>query len=134
MVAALACSSFADDAPAAERLLADGHPEAAIKALQPRAAADSTSGADWHVLSRAYLSAQKWDLAISAGEKAISLGPQIAQYHLWLGRAYGEKADHISSFNFVGAIKLARKTRAEFERTVALEPDNVAALSEIGRA
>jgi len=28
---------------------------------------------------------------MAAGEKAINLSPENSNYHLWLGRAYGEK-------------------------------------------
>jgi cytochrome c-type biogenesis protein CcmH/NrfG len=120
-----------DDPPAPDRLLTSGHPEAAIAALQARLQANPKSAGDASLLSRAYLSAQKWDDAITAGERAISLAPDVSDYHLWLGRAYGEKADHISALNIIGAYRLARKTRNEFERAVALQPDNVAALSDV---
>ncbi len=120
-----------DDLPAPDQLLTSGHPEAAILALQARLQANPNSAADASLLSRAYLSAQKWDDAITAGERATSLAPNVSDYHLWLGRAYGEKADHISALNIIGAYRLARKTRNEFERAVALQPDNVPALSDV---
>ena len=126
-----ATAGFAVDDPPPQQLLASGHPEAAIAALQSRLGKDPNSAADSSLLCRAYLSAQKWDEAIAAGERATSLAPNVSDYHLWLGRAYGEKADHISALNMWGAYRLARKTRNEFERAVALQPDGVAGLSDV---
>jgi tetratricopeptide (TPR) repeat protein len=45
-------------------------------------------------------------------------------FHEWLGRAYGEKADHASMFTAPG---LARKTHREFEIAVQLDEKNFAA-------
>ena len=55
--------------------------------------------------------------------------PLNAGYHLWLGRAYGEKADSIHSIKAYG---LAKKVREEFERAVQLDSENVDALSDLG--
>jgi tetratricopeptide (TPR) repeat protein len=126
-----AAAAAHDDPPPPDRLLTSGHPEAAIPALQARLNKDPNSAADASLLSRAYLSAQKWDEAIAAGERATALAPNVSDYHLWLGRAYGEKADHISALNIFAAYRLARRVRSEFERAVALQPDNVAALSDV---
>jgi tetratricopeptide (TPR) repeat protein len=62
----------------------------------------------------------------------VALAANSSEYHLWLGRAYGEKADHISHVNFIAAIRLARKTRGEFERAAQLEPNSVPAQSDLG--
>jgi tetratricopeptide (TPR) repeat protein len=48
---------------------------------------------------------------------------------MWLGRAYGEKADHSS---FVTAAQLAKNIRQEFERAVDLDASNVDARSDLG--
>ena len=71
---------------------------------------------------------QKWDSAIAAGEKAVKLAPNNSEYHMWLGRAYGEKADHAS---FVTAAQLTKKIRQEFERAVELDASNVKARSDL---
>jgi hypothetical protein len=55
--------------------------------------------------------------------------PLESEYHLWLGRAYGEKADKIHSIKAYG---LAKKVRDEFERAVQLDGANVDALSDLG--
>jgi tetratricopeptide (TPR) repeat protein len=59
----------------------------------------------------------------------VQLDDQNSDYHLWLGRALGEKADRAS---FVTAYSLAKRTRAEFEESVRLDPRNADALADLG--
>jgi len=50
--------------------------------------------------------------------------PRNSIYHEWLGKAYGEKADHAGWFS---AISFAKKTRKEFETAVQLDGNNFSA-------
>lgn len=54
-----------------------------------------------------------------AFEKAIAAEPKVAVYHLWLGRAVGVQAANAS---IVRQPFLARRTKAEFEKSVELDP------------
>jgi tetratricopeptide (TPR) repeat protein len=83
----------------------------------------------YHMLSRAYYAIEQWDDAIASGERAVSLRSDDSQYHLWLGRAYGQKAAQIG--NPLSAANLARKAKNEFERAVELTPSNVSARSDL---
>jgi tetratricopeptide (TPR) repeat protein len=76
------------------------------------------------LLAKSYLELQERDPAIKSAEKAVEIDPRNSIYHEWLGRAYGEKADHASWFS---AISLAKKTRKEFETAVQLDSKNLAA-------
>ena len=58
----------------------------------------------------------------------MSLAPDNSQFHLWLGRIYGEKAD---KSGFMTAAGLARKVRDEFEKAVHLNPRSVDARSDL---
>jgi tetratricopeptide (TPR) repeat protein len=58
----------------------------------------------------------------------VSFDPDNAQYHLWLGRVYGEKADHAG---FLTAAGLAKKVRNEFETAVRLNPDSAEARTDL---
>ena len=75
----------------------------------------------YNLLCRAYFELDDWDAGITECEKAVSLAPDNGLYHLWLGRIYGEKADHSG---FLKAAGLAKKVRAEFERAVEFDPHN----------
>jgi tetratricopeptide (TPR) repeat protein len=75
-------------------------------------------------LAKTYYESQQHDAAIASAEKAVALDPQNSVYHEWLGRVYGEKADHASMFS---ALSLAKKARKEFERAVQLDQRNFSA-------
>ena len=82
-----------------------------------------------NLLCRVRFSLEQWDAAANACEKAVNLDGQNSNYHLWLGRALGERAGRAS---FLAAFSLAKRTRAEFEEAVRLNPANVEALSTLG--
>jgi tetratricopeptide (TPR) repeat protein len=72
---------------------------------------------------------EQWEDAIAACEQAVRLEDQNSDYHLWLGRALGEKADRA---NFMTAYSLAKRVRSEFEESVKLNPRNPDALADMG--
>src|SRR5713226_3155193 len=96
----------------------------AILELQGAAAKEPQNGDVQLLLAKSYLELQERDPAIKSAEKAVTIDPQNSAYHEWLGRAYGEKADHASWFS---AISLAKKTRKEFETAVQLDARNYSA-------
>ncbi len=65
---------------------------------------------------------RKWNDAIREFEKAVQIEPSNSQFHLWLGRAYGKKAEHSS---FLTALGPARRLLKEFETAVKLSPANL---------
>jgi tetratricopeptide (TPR) repeat protein len=78
---------------------------------------------------RVRLTLEQWEPAIKECERAVSLDGQNSDYHLWLGRALGEKA---SRATFLSAFSLAKRVRAEFEEAVRLNPRNAEALVDLG--
>jgi tetratricopeptide (TPR) repeat protein len=91
----------------------------------------NASDAEAHNLRcRVYYQELRWDEAISECRLAAQLEPSNSNYHLWLGRALGEKADRVS---FVQAFKLARQVRSEFEAAAKLDPQNADALSDVAQ-
>ncbi len=119
------CAAVAEPA---DQLLAAGRVDDAIRVLQTSIASSPNSALSYNLLCRAFFTMGNWDQAIAACEKGASLDPQNSLYHLWLGRAYGEKAEHV---NFMSAIGFARKLRNEFETSVRLDPGNVAARTDL---
>ena len=68
--------------------------------------AQSPQNAEAHNLRcRIYLQEQRWNNAIPSCEMAVKLMPGNSNYHLWLARALGEKADRVS---FITAFKMAK--------------------------
>jgi tetratricopeptide (TPR) repeat protein len=96
----------------------------AVGELQAAAAKEPQNGEIQLLLTKSYLELQERDAAINSAEKAVAIDPKSSVYHEWLGRAYGEKADHSSMFTAPG---LARKTHREFEIAVQLDEKNFAA-------
>jgi tetratricopeptide (TPR) repeat protein len=111
-------AAFADQSP--EDLLSAGRVDEAVQALQ-RQIEISPSAESYNLLCRAQYQLAAWDAGIPACEKATQLAPTNGLFHLWLGRIYGEKADHAS---FLSAIGLAKKVRVEFERAVQFAPSS----------
>ncbi len=68
---------------------------------------------------RAALQRNDADTAANLLEKAVAQSPN-AEAHYLLGSAYGIQARHASIFSKAG---LAKKTRAEFDRAVQLDPN-----------
>ncbi|MGH9651787.1 MAG: tetratricopeptide repeat protein, partial [Terriglobales bacterium] len=115
-------------ADSAREQLCRGSVDEAIASLQARIQAAPQDAEAYHLLSRAWLLVEKWDRAVEAAERAVALQPRNSNYHLWLGRAYGNKAEHC---NFLCASGLAGKVRTEFEKAVELDPNNIAARTDL---
>jgi Tfp pilus assembly protein PilF len=109
--------------------LTAGKANDAISRLTSSIATNPRDAEAHNLLCRVYYQEERWDAAIKECEVAARLSPLDSGYHLWLGRAYGEKADSIHS---VKAYPLAKKVRDEFERAVQLDNGNVDALSDLG--
>lgn len=113
--------------PAAD-LLASGRIDDAMRVLHDRLSSNPQDADAYNLQARAYFAVKKWDAAISSAEKSVALDPNNSEYHLWLGRAYAEKADNSS---FVTAAGLVKKVKAEFEKAVELDANNLAARSDL---
>src|SRR5271154_4385982 len=96
----------------------------AVLELQGAASKEPQNGEVQLLLTKSYLELQERDAAITSAERAVAIDPKSSVYHEWLGRAYGEKAEHSSMFSALG---LARKTHREFEVAVELDEKNFAA-------
>jgi len=123
MLAVLACFIVAAADSSLEQMLASGSIDEVIHTLS-----NKNDAASLNLLSRAYYAIEHWDNSVKDGERAVSLSPDNPMFHLWLGREYGEKA---AAANPLSAASLARKTKAEFEQAVKLDPANVQAHADL---
>ena len=119
VVSAVALATVGAAAPTTNVLLSAGRMDEAVTSLTNREDAESLN-----LLSRAYYAMENWDTAVKYGERAVSLDPNNAEFHLWLGREYGRKAQDSKA---LAAASNAKKAKSEFERAVQLEPANVPA-------
>ncbi len=84
----------------------------------------STKPPDYDLwLGKSYLRLRRWDDAIREFERAVLVDPTSSLYHMWLGRAYGRKAEH--TVFFLSALGPARRLLKEFKTAVRLSPGNV---------
>ncbi len=127
MLLAATAASVADSA---REMISAGRIDDAIAELNGRLSSVPADAESANLLCRAYFELEDWDRAESSCKKAAVLNPNDSHFHLWLGRVYGERATRT---NFLVATSLAAKVRAEFERAVQLNPDDVDARLDLAR-
>lgn len=121
MLAMLLLTSTAIAETSPQQMLNAGQVDDAIRILTQQIRNSPNDSEAHNLLCRAYFMIEDWDSGISACERATQLNPQNSLYFLWLGRIYGEKADHSG---FLTAASLAKKVRTSFERAVQLDSNS----------
>jgi tetratricopeptide (TPR) repeat protein len=116
-------------ADGSKRLLDSGQVDQALQTLEQDIRHNPNDASAHNLLCRAYFMLDEWDRAVASCERAVNLDPQKSLYHLWLGRAYGEKADRAGVFSAAGLVK---KVRTSFERAVELDPKSSEARTDLG--
>lgn len=124
-----AFATASDSLDEARSALRNGHADDALRSIDATLQTDSANAAAWNLQCRVYLSQASWNDAIKSCQRAVQLAPDSSEFHLWLGRAYGEKA---SRTKMVSAIQTAKLAHAEFETAVMLDGQNREALSDLG--
>ncbi len=88
-----------------------------------------TAGADASLLmAQSWFQLEEYKKATDLLEKTIERTPDRAGLHLWLGRAFGRRAE---TSNPLMAPRYASKARENFERAVALDAQNIEARSDL---
>lgn len=113
----------------ANAALQSGEADKALGLLKSAPPSGPGSAQAHNLICRVRLNLEQWDAAANECEQAVGLDGSNSDDHLWLGRALGEKADRAS---FITAFGLAKRTRAEFEAAVRLDPRNAEALVSLG--
>ncbi len=80
------------------------------------------------LMGRNYYMQSDYKKATDCLDKAFAAEPSNSDYALWLGRAYGRRAETSSVFTAAGN---ASKARQYFEKSVALNPKNLEALNDL---
>jgi tetratricopeptide (TPR) repeat protein len=109
--------------------LSHGRADDGIARLRPALSQDPHDTEAHNLLCRIYFAEERWDDAVHECEASTREAPQSSEYHMWLGRAYGEKASRVS---FISAYRMGQRVRAEFETAVARDPHNAEALADLG--
>ena len=99
--------------------------EQSLKILQSIPRKD---GAVYDLIGRNYYMQGDFKNATEALEKAVAAEPGNSGFNLWLGRAYGRRAETSSMFTAPG---YASKARQYFEKAAQLNPRNLDAQSDL---
>ena len=113
----------------ANAALQAGEADKALALLSSLPQSDASQAETYNLECRVRYTLEQWDEAARQCEEAVRLDGQNSDYHLWLGRALGKKAERAS---FLKAYSLAKRVRGEFEESVDLNPSNAEALTSLG--
>lgn len=78
-------------------------------------------------LGRIAYAEKNYEQAIPWFKKAVDGEQCNADYHMWLGRAYGRHVEQMSMFRKLRNFPLVRTARTHFEKAVGCDPNHVAA-------
>ena len=112
-------------------LYSEGSYSQAADALQAAIVQHPKDASLYYWVGRTYFEIRDFNRSISSWERAVALDLGRSEYHDWLGRAYGRKADESSHSNMAAALSLARRTHHEFEVAVHLDARNVGAQRDL---
>jgi len=99
--------------------------DASLKILE---AIETKDGPVFELIGRNHYMQGDYKKATDILEKAVAAEPANSDYELWLGRAFGRRAETASPFT---APPHANKARQHFEKAVQLNPHNLEALSDL---
>lgn len=114
----------------AQREYNGGRYNRAVDALNEVVAKTPNDAASYELLGESYYQLREFPRAMNDFERAVQLAPKNSEYHDWLGKAYGRKAEESM---FLSAMSWARKTHREFEIAVELDPRNFEAQRDLIR-
>lgn len=121
------------DIKAADLALQQGHTDDAARLLQATLSQEPANAQAHQLLCRVFLSEELADSAIAQCEQAVAQKPDNRKddslNQMWLGRAYGLKADKAG---LLTGLNLAKKVRVAFERAVQYDPANLPAAAALG--
>jgi tetratricopeptide (TPR) repeat protein len=125
ILVAAATWACAADLAQAQKLYNLTEYEKSLKVLQ---AIPAKNGPVYELIGRNYYMQGDFKHATEWLEKAVEAAPGSSQSVLWLGRAFGRRAETSSPFTAPG---FASRARQYFEKAVSLDPHNQEALNDL---
>ena len=107
-----------------------GHYHRAVDGLTNAIAHSPNDASLYFLLGQCYYQLLDYTRALTSFERSVQLLPSQSEYHDWLGKAYGRKAEQSVFFSAVG---WAKKAHGEFETAVQLQPSNFEAQRDLIR-
>lgn len=113
----------------ANTYLQTGEADKALALLTPLPQTGSGADQAQNLLCRVRFMLAEWDQAEPECQQAVKLSGQNSDYHMWLGRALGQQANHASVFSAYG---IAKHSLSEMQAAAQTNPKNGPALSDLG--
>jgi tetratricopeptide (TPR) repeat protein len=82
------------------------------------------------LLGQCYYQLRQYMPATKSFERSVALAPNHSEYHDWLGKAYGRRAENSM---FLSAMGWARRAHKQFEIAVQIDPTNYEAQRDLIR-
>jgi len=117
-----------DAAAEPRRAFSAGEYARAAALLDAAIARDARDASLRYWLARCQYELNQYDEAEESARRAVAMDPDNSDYHGWLGRALGRRAERAG---WLSGFSLARQVRAEFETAVRLDPRNVQAQRDL---
>jgi tetratricopeptide (TPR) repeat protein len=124
-VGVVAASGQSPELANAQKMFRRTNYSGVIELLKPTAASDASSAS---LVGQSYLMLGEPGKAVEYLNRSVSLDPQCATCYLWLGRAYGRKAELDFPLN---APHDASKARANLEKALELDPNSSEATDDL---
>ncbi|HTQ56911.1 MAG TPA: tetratricopeptide repeat protein [Bryobacteraceae bacterium] len=115
----------ASDLDQARKLYHETNYDASLKLLQ---AMEPKDGAVYLLIGQNLYMRGDYKKATESLQRAVAIDPSNSDYELWLGRAFGRRAETASPFT---ALPQANRARQHFEKAVQLNPRNMEALTDL---
>jgi len=106
-----------------------GEADKAIALLAPLPATGAGADAAQNLLCRVRFTLQQWSQAVDECKQAVKLTGNNSDYHMWLARVLGQQASKANIFSAYGD---AKNSLTEMQAAVKLDPQNGAALTDLG--
>lgn len=100
----------------------------AIQLLERQSGAAGLGAEALRITGQSWFMLGEFKKASEVFEKAVQLEPSHSDNHLWLGRAFGRRAETSNPFM---APRYASKARQNFEKAVELNPKNILAMNDL---
>jgi tetratricopeptide (TPR) repeat protein len=120
--------SVQSELPNVQQLYNAGLYDQALRVLNAAMESKPKEPSLYYWAGRCFYELRDFARAIPSLERATALDPGSSDYHDWLGRAYGRRAEESNPFS---GLSLALKAHREFTKAVHLNPSNLAAQRDL---
>ncbi len=116
-----------------QKLYASARYREASQALTAALEANSEDPTLLYWLGRCFYELHDFARSVPNFEHAITIDPNRSEFHDWLGKAWGRRAEEAGPLGAFTALGMARRASREFDPAVRLQPENLEAQRDLIR-